>query len=107
MKTCLVRKHRYRWATFSGRLMAVGAFVLCGLGVSGCGSETACTRCMNGFYPSDPAQACSQCKACPESVTDASPSNILIWCRNGTNQPDAAQGEVHGEDGPDLDSAGE
>ena len=107
MEICLVKTHKYRRPTFSVRWMVVGAFVLCGLGASGCGSESACTRCPNGSYPSDPAQHCSPCKACPERVTDASSSNILIWCHNGTSQPDAAQGEAHGEDGSALDGAGE
>jgi len=90
----------------SARWMKVGAFVLWCLGAGACESKTACTPCMRGYYPSDPSQNCSPCKACPEIVTEASPSNIVIWCQNRRSQPDAAHEEA-GVDGSELDNAGE
>jgi hypothetical protein len=106
MEMSLVKRRRYRLEALSARWTVVGAFVLCGLGAAGCGSKTACTPCMRGYYPSDPSQNCSPCKVCPETVTDASPSNIVIWCQNGMSEPDAAHGE-YGVDGSEPDNAGE
>ena len=89
------------------RWLKMGVLLVWGLGAGACESKTACTPCMHGSYPSDPSQNCSPCKACPEVVTDASPSNIVIWCQNRASQPDASHGEVFGVDGPELDSAGQ
>jgi hypothetical protein len=95
MEMSLVKRRRYRFGALFARWMRVGAFLLCGLGAAACESENACTPCMRGYYPSDPSQNCSPCKVCPEIVTDASPSNIVIWCQNRASQPDAARGEAY------------
>jgi len=105
MQKSLVQKGWYQFGSLSSGLLGVGVFVLCGLVSGGCESTPACTRCINGYYPSDPSQECSACKACPEMVTDASPSNIAIWCQNTASRQDADTAEVSSVDGLGLNDA--
>lgn len=86
------------------RWIKVGAFALWALGAGACESKTSCSPCMTGYYPSDPSQFCSSRRPCPEVVTDASASKIVIWCQDRPSQPDAARGEA-GVDGLEPDNA--
>jgi hypothetical protein len=102
-----MRKHRYRFRAWSSRWAGIWVLVLSGLGAAGCESKTACTPCGPGSYPSDPSEDCSECRACPDLVTDASPSNVTIWCRNGAGRHDASVGEAGGAEAAALDSTDE